>query len=124
MDKLCTKIDLMEAEDRIQTQCYIYFHNNYPEFRGLLCYNHNNPKNRIDGSKQKGLGLQPGRSDLVAYFDGSAYMIEMKTPDGSQQKNQKDWQKQIEKQGFNYFICRSLEDFKQIIHGIFGVPIK
>jgi len=26
------------SEDKIQTDCYIWFHNNHPELRGLLCY--------------------------------------------------------------------------------------
>ena len=117
----------IEAEDRIQTHCYTWFHNSSPLLRGLLCYNHNNPKNAIDGAKQRGLGLQKGRSDLVFYYGGTAIMIEMKTPEipavgnqkripaGKQSEDQKKWQKQVESQGLDYVLCYSLEQFQQII---------
>ena len=114
--------ELKDAEDRIQSHAYLWFHNTYPKFRGLLCYNHNNPKNKIDGNRQKALGLQAGRSDLVFYFNGISYMIEMKTPTGKQSEVQKKWQKQIESQGFKYVVCRSLESFQEIINEILVLP--
>lgn len=107
-----------EAEDRIQSACYCWFHNTYPELRDLLNYNHNNPKNRIDGNKQKALGLRKGRSDLVFYFQKTAFMIEMKTPTGVQSKVQKAWQQKLESQGFTYFIVRTRERFEEIIKQI------
>ena len=106
---------MKEAEERIQSQCYVWFHNTYTELRGLLCYNLNNSKNAIDGAKNKALGLQKGRSDLVFYYSGKAFMIEMKVEKGVQSVGQKEWQKKIEGQGFNYYIVRSLEDFKVLI---------
>lgn len=104
-----------DSEERIQQQMFMWFHNTYPELRGLLCYNLNNSKNKIDGNKNKSLGLQAGRSDMVLYYQGKAVMIELKTPTGKQQPIQKKWEETIKKQGFEYVIIRSLEDFKNFI---------
>jgi len=111
------KLRLMEdrVEARIQQECYIWFHNTFPELRGCLCYNLNNSKNKIDGSRNKSLGLQKGRSDMVLYLNGKAIMVEFKTPTGKQSQAQKKWQKTIEGQGFKYMIIRSKEEFKILI---------
>lgn len=105
----------MDSEAKIQQVCYTYFHNNHPQLRGLLCYNLNNSKNRISGAINASLGLQAGRSDLVYYRKGRAYMIEMKTPEGKQSPKQKEWQKLIESEGFEYVIIRSLDEFKDFL---------
>lgn len=106
---------MVEAEERLQAQGYMWFHNTYPHFRGLLCYNHNNSRNAIEGAKNKAMGLQRGRSDMVLYLKGRAYMIEWKTEHGKQHGKQKEWQTTVEAQGFSYYIVRSVEEFKQII---------
>ena len=108
------------SEIQIQANCYLWFHNTYPELRGLLCYNLNNSKNRIDGNKNRSLGLQAGRSDLVFYYQSKAYHIEMKKPGEKQSKDQIKWQARIESQGFNYHIIDNLDDFMRLIRGVVG----
>jgi len=112
--------DKKKSEAAIQAQCYQWFHNTYPFLRGLLCYNLNNPKNLIDGNLCKAMGLQKGRSDLVLYFHGTAFMIEMKDDKGVQFKAQKEWQAKVEENGFEYYIIRDLESFKKLIQKIIG----
>lgn len=106
---------MVAGEDRLQAEAYQWFHNTYPELRGLLNYNHNNSRNKIEGAKNKAMGLQKGRSDMVLYLKGRAFMIEWKRPTGLQRKEQKEWQELIEGQGFSYYIVRSVDGFKQII---------
>jgi sulfur relay (sulfurtransferase) complex TusBCD TusD component (DsrE family) len=103
------------TEDKLQSDCYQWFHSTYPELRGLLCYNLNNSRNKIRAMMDKGMGLQKGRSDLVFYYSGSACMIEMKTENGKQTPEQKKWQEIVEKNGFEYTICKTLEQFQAII---------
>jgi hypothetical protein len=105
----------MYSEDKIHQDCYVWFHNTYPHLRGLLCYNLNNSRNKIDGARNKAKGLVAGRSDLVLYYSGTAYMIEMKNEDGSQSNEQKEWERIITEQGFQYHICRSLSEFQTLI---------
>lgn len=68
----------------------------------------------------KGMGLQPGRSDMVLYHQGRAYMIEFKLPDGVQSKEQKRWEGIIKEAGFDYVIIRSFEKFQEYLHSILG----
>lgn len=114
----------LEAEERIQTECYVWFHNSFPTFRGLLCCNLNNSKNKIDGARNKAMGIQKGRSDLVLYWQAKAYHIEMKTPAGEQSPEQIAWQKKVESQGFSYFIVRSLPEFQELIKNIICTVLK
>lgn len=107
------------TEDAFQSECYIWFHNTYPELRGLLCYNLNNSRNKISASINKAMGLQKGRADMVFYYQGNAYHIELKVTPNKQTKDQKEWQKVVEKQGFTYFVIfDSVDDFKKLIKGI------
>lgn len=102
-------------EDKIQHDCYMWHYSTFPDQRGLLCYNLNNSRNKIQAMMDKGKGLQKGRSDMVFYWKGTATMIEFKTKDGYQSKEQKEWQSRIERAGFKYYIVRSLEEFKGLI---------
>ena len=70
----------------------------------------------MEGFRNKKIGLQRGRSDLVLYFDSKAIMIEIKTQRGIQSAAQEDWQLAVEIQGFEYFIVRSLREFQIIIN--------
>jgi len=105
-------------EDKLQAECYLWFHDQYPELRGLLCYNLNNSRNKIRAMMDKSMGLQKGRSDMVFYWNGSAYHIELKVAPNKQTPDQKKWQDKIEKAGFKYFIIYSIDEFKYFINGI------
>lgn len=107
-----------KTEGRIHQECYVWFHNTFPELRGLLCYNLGNSKNRIDGALNKSKGLQAGRSDFSFYWDGRAHFIEMKDDEGGQSSDQKKWQGVVERNGFTYQVCRRIEEFKSIINNI------
>ena len=61
------------------------------------------------------MGLRKGRADMEFNIWGKTYFIEMKTPDGIQTPEQKEWQKLVEAHGFEYYICKGLEEFKKII---------
>ena len=104
-----------KAEIKIQSEIFIYHWNNYPAERGLLCYNLNNSANRIQGNQNKALGLIAGRSDMVYYKNGKAIMLEIKTATGKQSRVQKQWQETIIAAGFEYYIIRSLNEFKNIL---------
>lgn len=105
-------------EGRIHQDCYVWFHNSFPELRGLLCYNLNNSRDGIDGARNRSKGVQAGRADFTFYYHGEAVMIEIKGGDGRQSKEQKMWQKTIEKQGFSYSVCRDVSEFKVLINSV------
>jgi hypothetical protein len=108
----------MCSEDKLHQDCYVWFHNTYPTMRGLLCYNLNNSKNKIDGARNKAKGLIAGRSDMVLYYQSTAFMIEFKTSDGVQSAGQKEWQSLVASNGFQYHIIRSLPEFQSLLLSI------
>lgn len=103
------------TEARLQSDCYKYFHNTYPEQRKKLFMVHNNPKNPIDGNRLKAQGMVAGVSDLMLLRDNRPPLcIEIKLPKGKQQPVQIEWQKIAESTGAEYVIIRSLDEFKAL----------
>ena len=109
-------------EGKIQAECYQWFHNTFPQYRGLLFHvpneNDRADSNPIQGAIRKSLGVWPGVADLILLIprDGhGALLIEMKDEHGQQKPAQKVWQAAVEAQGYVYKICRSLDQFKKII---------
>lgn len=54
-----------------------------------------------------------GMSDIILFKNNSTIFVEVKNEKGIQSEIQKYIQKQIELQGFKYYLVRSLEEFKQ-----------
>ena len=109
-------------EGKIQSSCFIWFNNSFPQYRGLLFHvpneNDRADSNPIQGAIRKSLGVWPGVSDLLFLLARGGYhglCIEMKDEHGQQKPTQKEWQKIVEAQNYRYVICRSLAQFKEII---------
>lgn len=102
-----------KSEDQIQAECFAWHWNTLPHERRMLFHVNQKARNAIEGNRMKALGVVPGVSDLI-YMRGPTY-IEMKTPDGVQSKDQQAFQKVCESLGYTYLICRSLEQFQEII---------
>lgn len=66
----------------------------------------------------KRMGVRPGVADWLAFPPGRSVAIEMKDDEGEQNKDQERFQRQWEAAGNTYFICRTLEEFQGVIHGI------
>lgn len=111
------------TEAQIQQQIYIYFNNNY-------CLKTHNPRgicfavpnggtrNIREAVALKNTGLLSGVSDMIFIMpNGKILFIEVKIDNGRQSDTQIDFQNRIEALGHDYFICRSLEQFKFIISG-------
>lgn len=117
-------------EHHIQTMCVRWFSAQFPELRLLLIAVPNGSKRRTkviktmtgykticpEGNKLKEEGMIAGVADLMLLLPRNGYghlAIEMKTEDGVQSKEQKEWQKADESYGNRYVICRSLEQFQK-----------
>ena len=104
------------TEQQLQQQCFKWFHNYYPLFRGLLFHVQNNAVNKIQGNHRKSLGVISGVSDFIALTPTGTYIaIELKTESGKQSKAQKEWQSKIETYNGKYYICKTLEQFQEVI---------
>jgi len=109
------------SEDAIQQLCYIWFHNTYPHLRGLLFHVPNGgSRNVIEAMKFKKIGVVAGVADLLFMNDGTIHCIELKTENGRQSAKQVAWQKLVEHHNFNYYVVRSLGEFKDLIQEILG----
>lgn len=105
-----------KSEDSIQAECYISFNNKYKELRGcLFAVPNGGARSGLEGKILKMTGVYPGVSDLIFLYRGFAVLIEMKNETGEQSNRQKDWQAQMERNYFKYYLCRNLETFEAII---------
>lgn len=108
----------MKSESQIQAECVRWLWNTYPETRGLFFSVTNNSEHVGRAMQRIAVGLVAGVSDTIFLWKGIPYFIEFKTEKGRQSARQKIWQEKIESHGFNYYIIRSLEEFKQLIKRI------
>ena len=73
----------------------------------------------VEASIMKKEGVKAGVADLLLLYPNKEFSflaIEMKTKTGTQNPNQKEWQKSVEKLGVGkYVICRSFDDFEKEI---------
>lgn len=127
------------SESSIQAECVKWFNNTYclknhtPRLtyfqvpnevammiRGVL-QETRLPKNIIDkviaiiSQKLKNMGMRPGTSDMVFVLQEKTLYIEFKTETGYQSPLQKEFEETVTALGHAYYICRSVEQFIEII---------
>jgi hypothetical protein len=102
------------SEDRIQQQCVMWYTNTY-------CLTSHNPRNiiyHVPNQNQQRLtkiGVLGGVADLVLIHNAEHVYIEMKDHKGKPSESQLDFKERVESHGYKWFLCRSLESFKEII---------
>ena len=108
-----------KAESRVQQEIVRYFKNNYcTKFHHPRCTIFSVPNERKDTRELMTLiqtGLLSGVSDLIIVIPNKTIYCEVKTLTGTQQDNQKDFQKVVTDLGHEYWLVRSLEDFQKLI---------
>lgn len=114
-------------EALIQKECFVWFWNEYPQYRRLLFHVENEAtitgyesvtQRKIRGARRKMMGVVEGVSDLVGLIPNKNYhgfCVEFKTATGRQSEAQKLWQEKVEAVGYFYFVPRSLDEFKNEI---------
>ena len=122
------RMDNGDLEHEIQCECVKWFRARYPQYRTLLFAVPNGGfRNKATAGKMKAEGVVAGVSDLILLVPNSAYhglCIEMKwekvecdekgrrhVTRSYQHEEQRAWQQAVELQGYNYVVCRSLDDF-------------
>ncbi len=107
----------MKTEIKIQSEIVQWFRNNY-------CLRHHNPRYEIfsvpnesayNNNQFKAMGVRSGVSDLIVLLNKKTLFIELKNETGKQRDSQKDFETVVQKLGFDYYIVRTLEEFKTII---------
>lgn len=104
-----------DEEHRLQVGCVNWFRLQYPNMRhNLFAVPNGSMRDVIVGGKLKAEGVLAGVSDLILLKPNGKYgalLIEMKTARGRQSEKQAEWQSLIEKDGYKYVVCRSIDDF-------------
>lgn len=110
-----------QSESQIQQDCIKWFSAQYPMLyqEGMLFHipNEGIRLGRM-GSRVKREGVVRGVADLCLCIPRGVYgalYIEMKKPDSYQRPEQKEWQRNAEKHGNCYVVCKSVESFMGII---------
>lgn len=67
------------------------------------------------------LGALSGVSDLIIVTDKRVLWVECKSDTGRQSTEQRQFQSCVENLGYNYYIVRSLDQFKEIISNEFNI---
>lgn len=118
-----TKKSRRQPEMRIQSDCVRWIHNEHPETRGLFFHIKNEldrpDANAMLGARLRAEGIVKGVADCALMMKRGPYgalFVEFKTEIGRQSEAQKNWEHIIKAQGYSYHLCRSLEQFKEIIN--------
>lgn len=106
------------SHDQLQAECYQWFHNTYPEQRGLMHANNNNSRNHIEGNQKKALGIVKGVLDLEYFKGGRLYFFDIKIGEDRLSKAQLDFIAKVESEGAKCCEIRSLEQFQTKIREI------
>ena len=103
-------------ESNIQIACVRWFRCMHPKLARLLfAVPNGGARNAVTGAILKAEGVVPGVADLLLLVPRNGYhglAIEMKTRTGRQSDSQREWQQEVEAQGYCYVVCHSFDDFR------------
>ena len=97
-------------ESQIQIQMVKWFRLQYPRYI-IAAIPNGGQRSALEAKIMKGEGVLAGFSDLIVIAKENVLFVEVKTKDGKQSDLQIKFQSDVERLGFQYSICRSLEDF-------------
>ena len=114
-----------QEEHNIQCACVRWFGYAHPELRGLLfAVPNGGARSKATAGMLKAEGVVAGVADLILLkpqylhltdeYEAETYhalCVEMKTATGRQSVEQIKWQFKVEKFGYKYAVCRSLDEF-------------
>ncbi len=108
-----------EEEHLMQCACVRWFRYSHPDMAELLfAVPNGGRRDKVSGAKLKMEGVIAGVSDMLLLLPNKkshGLCIEMKTPVGRQSESQKLWQFSVEAVGYQYSVCRSVEDFIETV---------
>ena len=110
----------MNTEAKTQQEIVRWFRNNYclkfHDPRCVIFSVPNESRNARENMQKKATGLMAGVSDLIVVLPGKVLFVEVKTDTGRKSKNQKTFKEIVSNLGFDYFVVRSLEEFKHVVY--------
>jgi hypothetical protein len=108
-----------KSEAHLQSHCYQWAHNTFPDTRGLLfAVPNGGTRNKIEASQLKATGVVSGVADMLFIWSRKVYAFEFKFGNGKQSPAQKEWEAKVVQQGFDYFLVNDADAFKEIFKTI------
>lgn len=102
-------------ESDIQISCVKWFRLQYPRYI-IFAVPNGGTRKKMEMVWMLREGILPGVADLVICGDrGKILFVEMKTQKGKQNQHQKEFEEKAKELGFEYFVCRSLDDFMKVV---------
>jgi len=107
---------MKKSEGKIQQECVIYFRNNNLKTNNLMFSVPNEGKSVVEQMYKKSLGMLSGVSDTIIILSNKVIFCEFKDATGKQSDNQIIFQNKVETLGFEYWLIRNIEDFKNNLY--------
>ena len=98
----------------LQAACVYWFRKNY---RNCLIWSTPNEAAATKAAHFRKLGMLAGVSDTVIAMPGRILFVEFKAADGKQSREQKAFERKIRRLGFEYYIVKTEQQFKNIVKG-------
>lgn len=108
------------SEDILQAKIYKWYHNNFCTKlnkvpHSIFAVPNGGLRSKAEAMKFKATGLVSGVSDLIIVQPNRVLFVELKLENGRQSKTQIAFEKTVKNLGHQYYVVRSLEEFKKII---------
>ena len=117
---------MRNIESTTQIACVRWFRLQYPRQANLLnSVPNGGARNVVTGAILKKEGSVRGVADLelnIAKGGWFGLKIEMKAPNGRQSPYQKQWQKDVEAQGYLYILAHSADEFIEKVSWYMSLP--
>jgi len=106
------------TENQLQQQIIIWYKNEYQiKGKGLIfAVPNGGSRNILEAKNLKLTGQMAGVSDLIVLLNKKCIFIEVKVEKGIQSEVQKVFEEKVSLFGFDYYLVRSLEEFKNVIN--------
>ena len=107
---------MKHQESSLQIACVKWFRMVYREPDYLICtFPNGGSRSIITAQILKAEGSRAGMPDLVIFAKSKCFFIEMKASKGVLSENQKVIHEILQKLGFMVYICRSFDEFKNVV---------
>jgi len=114
-----------QNHNQLQSECFLWFHNTYPEYRGLMFAVNNNLTTAMQGSAGaarmaglKAIGVMKGTTDLVFYFKGVLHAWDIKVGADKLRPEQLEFIAKVKGQGGEGREIMSFEEFKMLVEEV------
>ena len=111
MEQVQKKKSHHSSEHTLSLECIAWFKNEYERF-GAGCII---PVPNELARKRKDIVIKEGCSDLIILLPSKVLFVELKIGYNSQQENQINFESLVNNLGFEYYVVKSVEQFKSIL---------